>query len=353
MSVKKSLKYTRLIGTGGIGTGIFMVLEGNETLGRNESRLAARMPYRDYCKLHIISHYVARLLGAAQEAFQVYAIGKVGEDEAGRAMLQEMRSAGIDVAHVTSTADAPTLLSVCFQYPDSTGGNITTSNSASMRLTSEEVNNALNMLGPPDGIEMALAAPEVPVEARLMLLRQAKARGAFTAASLLTGEVEAFDKAEAWRDIDLLAVNIDEAAAIAGLSSDMPSEDIAIACAQALWNKQPNMRVAVTDGPRGCYACEQGMNRFIPAIKVRTAATGGAGDAFLAGMLVGIALGLDFMPEHDSSVLSGATGLGTLLAAYSVTSPHTIHPDVKISSLLCFAKEHGAVCMESILERLM
>jgi len=56
--------FRQLVGVGGIGTGLFFELEGNHTLGRNESRPARFLSIRDYCKLHIISHYVAVLLGA-------------------------------------------------------------------------------------------------------------------------------------------------------------------------------------------------------------------------------------------------------------------------------------------------
>ncbi|HEX6907174.1 MAG TPA: hypothetical protein VF154_11240, partial [Terriglobales bacterium] len=47
--------YRRLIGIGGIGSGIFFALDGEHTLGREESRLGKLLEVRDYCKLHIIS----------------------------------------------------------------------------------------------------------------------------------------------------------------------------------------------------------------------------------------------------------------------------------------------------------
>ena len=60
--------FRRLVGVGGIGTGLFFALEGQHTLGRNESRPARLLNIRDYCKLHIISHYIAILLGAKPAA---------------------------------------------------------------------------------------------------------------------------------------------------------------------------------------------------------------------------------------------------------------------------------------------
>ena len=44
---------------------MFFALDGNHTLGREESRSGHFLDRRDYCKLHIVSHYVCRLLGPA------------------------------------------------------------------------------------------------------------------------------------------------------------------------------------------------------------------------------------------------------------------------------------------------
>jgi hypothetical protein len=56
-------RYRALIGVGGIGTGAFFALSGDHTLGREESRLGKYLDRRDYCKLHIITHYIQTLLG--------------------------------------------------------------------------------------------------------------------------------------------------------------------------------------------------------------------------------------------------------------------------------------------------
>ena len=56
--------FTCAIGVGGIGSGIMYSLYGKHDLGRNESRLGELLDSRDYCKLHILEHYIARLMGA-------------------------------------------------------------------------------------------------------------------------------------------------------------------------------------------------------------------------------------------------------------------------------------------------
>ncbi|HEY9594009.1 MAG TPA: PfkB family carbohydrate kinase, partial [Spirochaetia bacterium] len=283
-----ALTFGRIIATGGIGHGIVFALEGNATLGRNESRLGRLQEGRDYCKLHIIAHYIAVLLGAGRRV-DVIPIGRVGDDEPGRRLAEEIRATGMRMDEVARVPGAATLYSVCFLYPDKTGGNITTEQSASSSLTPADVDAALAR-HPTGGVrELVLAAPEVPLETRVRLLERGAARGAFTVASVLASEAEAFAAAGGFRVTDLLAVNIDEARAIGGVAdSRADAARIVAACAERLWREKPGMLVAVTDGGDGCYACQEGRVGFIPALRVSPVATGGAGDAFLAGVVCGL-----------------------------------------------------------------
>ena len=57
-----------MIGVGGIGSGVFFALDGNHTLGREESRGGRFLDRRDYCKLHIVSHTSARCWVPASRA---------------------------------------------------------------------------------------------------------------------------------------------------------------------------------------------------------------------------------------------------------------------------------------------
>jgi len=122
--------FTCAIGIGGIGSGIMYALDGERELGRNESRMGELLDARDYCKLHIVGHYIARLMGAggARDSFQVWPIGMVGNDEIGSRLLDEMSAAGMQMQFVRSDPVLKTLFSVCFIYPDGSGGNITSSN---------------------------------------------------------------------------------------------------------------------------------------------------------------------------------------------------------------------------------
>src|SRR5205085_11969697 len=112
------------------------------TIGRNESRMATLLPYKDFCKQHIIMHYIAILLGAKTDGeFQCYPIGKVGNDDIGKSLLSMMKVAGMDIANVGISDNLSTLFSVCYQYPDHSGGNITTNESASSLVSPGNISN--------------------------------------------------------------------------------------------------------------------------------------------------------------------------------------------------------------------
>jgi sugar/nucleoside kinase (ribokinase family) len=316
------------VGVGGVGRGTVYALDGTHDLGRNESRPARLLDVRDYCKLHIIAHYPSLLLGAPAQ-FQVVPIAKVGHDEAGRGLAEEMRQAGMDCRFVETVAGLPTLQSVCFQYPDGSGGNLTASNSAAAALRESDVERAADLI---DRRTIALAAPEVPLPVRGRLLRLATERGAFRVASFTSVEVVAARSSGLLQRCDLLALNEDEASALTGLRFDArePAPMLS-ACAAVVEAERSRARLLLTVGTEGAFGFDGERWTHRPALPVSAVGTAGAGDALLAGVLTALAVGASF---------ASALAFGVLLAAYKVTSPHTIHPDAHLDALLAFAAAH-------------
>ncbi len=97
-------RYSGLVGTGGIGHGEFFLLDGSRTLGREESRPGRFLDRRDYCKLHIICHYVKVLLG---EKIDVYPIGRIGDDPHGQRLADEMARAGVSFREEVASGAFP------------------------------------------------------------------------------------------------------------------------------------------------------------------------------------------------------------------------------------------------------
>lgn len=241
------LCFNHIIATGGIGSGLFFSMEGNHTLGRNESRMANLLPVRDFCKQHIILHYISVLLGAQPNgAFQSFPIGKVGNDEVGKSLLQQMQAVGMNTKHVTIADHCNTLFSVCFQYPDKSGGNITTANSASSTITPEDISVFFQKCLLPPSKELILAVPEVPLAARLQLLKYGRQRNSFNIASILSSEVDEFEKGQGFEMTDMLSVNMDEARSIAKISDGtVDSATVIDACIKTLIQVHPKIFILI------------------------------------------------------------------------------------------------------------
>lgn len=315
LNITSPPKYKVVVGTGGIGAGRVFLLDGNHTLGREESRGGHFRDARDYCKQHIILHYIKVLLG---DSIDVYPVGCVGRDDSGDQLFREMEATGMVMDFVDRLDGRPTLFSFCFHYPDGAGGNMTTNDSACAAVDAAYVRKAESVIATHGPAAIVMAAPEVPLDARHELLTLGRKHGAFSAASFTSGEIVAAAASGTLALPDLIAINIDEARTIAeqlpgAVSSGHVVED-AIARLRAL---NPDVQVAITAGRSGswCSIGERLYHRAVPGIT--PVSTAGAGDAFFAGLLAGLVAGC---------TLNEAQQLATVVAGVSVRSAHTIHP---------------------------
>jgi ribokinase len=322
-------KYDAMIGTGGIGTGTFFALSGNHTLGREESRGGQFLDRRDYCKLHIISHYVRRLVGGD---FKTLPVGRVGDDAAGRRLVEEMRAEGLDVSHTAIMPGEQTLDCICLLYPDGSGGNLTVTDSASGRVTPADIQKAAPHFAQYAGRGIALAVPEVPLAARLELLDLAHQHGFLRAASFSSEEMATVRETSLLSRVDLLAINLDEAASLAQTSAEGDPATIVEKIASRLGPQFPQLKLSITAGATGSWTFDGRDLYFIATPKVEVQSAAGAGDAHFSGILAGLASGL---------ALADAQWIGILAGAMSVTSAHTIHPDIDRHALRDFAASHG------------
>jgi len=350
LQIDSRLPYRSLIGVGGLGTGLFFALEGEHTLGRNESRPARLLDVRDYCKLHIVIHYVATLLGAQPSGFpfHVLPVGKVGADPAGQHVLEEMQNVGINTALVQKDDAKPTLLSVCFQYPDGSGGNITTTNSAAAGLSDGDLDEAAKFFKMNGRSTIALSVPEVRLAVRREFLKLATDAGAFRAASFVDAEIGPARELGMFEMLDLVALNESEAEAFTGCRLSPPAFDEFVKQCQSLTEgSYPGLRIVVTAGRQGAFAFAEGQYNFCPAPEVPVVSTAGAGDALLGGVLSALAAGVPFLRSGpvrrslNEGLLTSALELGVLLGSYKVSSPHTIHPSASLDNLLKFGADRG------------
>jgi sugar/nucleoside kinase (ribokinase family) len=300
---------------------------------------------RDYCKLHIVSHCVAKLLAADEGRFAVVPLGKIGDDAAGAFVLREMRAVGIDTRFVKKVSGSPTLFSVCFQYPDGSGGNITTSNSAAAELTEQDIDEGFSVLEF-DPKTIALLVPEVPLASRSHFLGLAKPKGCFCVASFVSGELAEAKKLGMFDHLDLVSLNEEETAQFVGEAyGGHGLEHFVDKLRVFLSDRYPHLHVIMSAGQHGAYFVDPVGWSHSAAPAVDVASTAGAGDCLLGGFLAALAAGIP-LPSADErhpqkNLLANALAIGVLLASYKVSSPHTIHPHASLDELLRFAKQLG------------
>jgi len=321
------LLYRAMIGTGGVGSGSFFALEGEHTLGREESRAGRFLNRQDYCKLHIVSHYVQTLLGPG---FVVVPASKVGADRHGQRLLAEMQEAGLDLRYMHVDKSRPTLFSFCFSYPDGSGGNLTTSDAATSAVDPDFVNALDGEFARWPGQAIALAVPEVPLPARQRLLELGAAHRALGVAGVTSAEACSPQIWALLKNVDLLAVNLDEARALARApQTECTAAEVLTRVAHRLQRARPGIRISLTAGKEGSWCWDGGALAHTPAFVTEVVSTAGAGDAHLAGLIAGLAAGLPLGQAHQ---------LAGLVAGLSVQSPHTIHKQIDRASLNDFAR---------------
>ena len=313
-----STNFNKVVGTGGVGTGEIYQLEGMHTLGREESRAGHLLPDRDYCKLHIILHYIAVLTKDLQSAVQVIPVSAVGNDSRGNTIREDMVNVGMNIAFLKTIENAPTLHSVCIQYPDGSGGNITESKSACSKVDMDLLSNVEKII---DANTIVLAVPEVPLKSRFDFMRIGTRKRAFIAASFTSQEMKELEKSGIIEKIDLLSLNMDEAVVLSGIKKDKEPEDVVTRCIEKISKFNPNIKFTVTNGADGVYAYESGILEYHPVFKVNAVNSAGAGDAFMAGLIIGTLKGQSIVEDKKNSCLRYAVAL----AGLSVTSRDTIH----------------------------
>ena len=197
---------------------------------------------------------------------------------------------------------------------------------------------------------IALAAPEAPLAARVGLLERASDHRALRVAAIASVEAADARRLGLFDHVDLLALNEDEAAAVSGAAYDRrDARPLLDAVAAAITKARPRARIIVSVGADGAYAFSDGSWTSVPALDVPIASTAGAGDALLGGVLTGLALGLPFAAPGPRPAslrdrpLASALDLGACVAAYKVTSPHTIPPGFDLRVLRSFAETQGVV----------
>lgn len=215
----------------------------------------------------------ARRLGA-----HVALVGRVGDDDFGRALREALIREGVDA--VGLVVDPETGTGVAAPVIEESGENsIISVPRANMCLTPADVERQGEAIAAADALLLQL---EVPVEASLAAARRARAAGT----TVLLNTAPAGQIAdELLAAANLIVANEVEAAMLTGMGVESVAE--AYAAAERL--RRPGQIAIVTLGAQGAVAVSDRGRIHAPAHTVTVQDTTGAGDAFCGALAVRLA----------------------------------------------------------------
>ena len=240
----------------------------------------------------------ARLCGA-----NVGMVAKVGSDLFGPATIKNFEAQGIDATNVRIAEGVSSGVAPIFVDP-SGQNRIIVVKGANDALSPEDVDAAAPLLRKADTIILQF---EVPLRTVYHTVKFAKANGIRCIVNPAPAQPVDFKELGA---ADYFIPNESEAEAITGMP--VHSIDEAKKCAEFLL-RQKMKRVVMTLGERGALiAGPEGM-ALIPAFKVHTIDTTGAGDAFIGSFAVFLGEGLpeEALPRANLYAALSTTKVGT------------------------------------------
>lgn len=250
----------------------------------------------------------------ARLGLPVHLLTAVGDDPAGRGLLSQLQQLGAQTGGSLQAADAHT-------------GGYTAVLDLSGELVLALAHMELVERMTPDFLRLCAAQRaqagslvldlNLPAASVQLLIEEARSSGQrLSAVAVSQPKMERLP--EDLHGLDLLILNRDELQTLSGLRLGS-----ARAWQRALEQLRARglQRLVVTDGAAGLRLAEQGGDlQSMPAAAVPVADVTGAGDAFAAGVCAAL--------HHAPEDLAAACRLGLRLAALTLQTEHTVHPDL-------------------------
>jgi len=245
-------------------------------------------------------------VAAARQGVQVGMVGRVGSDNFGPVLVENLKSNHVDTSRV-ATADSATGTAIIV-VDDDGQNSIVLSAGANGQVLAADVDSA------PDA-KILLLQFEIPMETVVHAAKRYKARGA---AVILNPAPARSIPNELLASVDILVPNESELSLLTGIPvGDESSAELA---AREIL-KQGVKIVIVTLGSRGALIVTESQVIQVDAFKVDVVDTTAAGDAFIGGfaakLLAVNAQSVDF--AVDLSVLEGAVRYGCACGALAAT----------------------------------
>jgi len=235
-------------------------------------------------------------VGCARLGAKVSFVARIGKDAFGELALRLYRDEGIDVTHVTVTPDVSTGVGFIIVEASSGHNCITIDPGANELLSASEVSAGDAGL---DSAAVVLTQLEIPVAAAEAAMIRGRACGVVTI--LNPAPVRPLPRS-VLQMVDVLTPNENEAKVLAGLSPDAAIKPEEVARELIGMGVR---QVVMTLGEKGALIVNASSSVHVPAIRVSAVDTTGAGDAFNAGLAMGLACGASLESAVQLAVVTG------------------------------------------------
>lgn len=239
-------------------------------------------------------------VAAARAGAKVTFVGRVGEDDFGRAALESLRAEGIDISH---TAQDPKLASgVALIIVDAGGENeIVVAMGANGAISREQIDSAMDAISSADAV---LTQLEMPIDTVAYLAETADQMGR----TLVLNPAPAQPIPDSvFACVDVLTPNLVELEMLSGMPVETVEE---IEQAARSFLRKGVKAVVVTQGREGCLAVTPEEGWWTRALPADARDTVGAGDCFSGNLAVALA---------EGKTLREAARFATAAAGISVT----------------------------------
>lgn len=237
-------------------------------------------------------------ISATRAGGNVALIGKIGDDERGRELLQALHNEGVNVSYCCVEQNKPTTLQIVLTVRDDWSALLWTDPDLDFvpEDISEEVIRSARFIHL-EGYGMFTDQQKATVEYAIRLASEAR-----TLISVDAGTQMAYEQPDYLRGImaqaDIAFANLIEASYITGQENE-------VRIVEELTKLGPKV-VVLKMGLRGSLVISQNQVTNVPAYKINVMDTVGAGDGMVAGMLLGLSKGDNFENSARRGAAVGA-----------------------------------------------
>lgn len=214
-------------------------------------------------------------VAAARAGAETSFIGQVGNDDAGKFMIESLKDDQVDTSGINVDSGSGT--GSAYIFLDENGQNsILVYGGANQKVTATEVHNGAKQI---KNADFVVTQFETPQFAAIEAFKLAKEAGAMT---ILNPAPASEMLPELLELSDIVIPNETESASLTGIEV---TDEASMMANAAAFEKMGVKNLIITVGSKGAfYSTEDGRHDFVPAFKVKAIDTTAAGDTFIGAL---------------------------------------------------------------------